>query len=202
MSFIRRLLGGGQEDRMARPDEGSAARETTREEAALGEEELPIEADEQLPEDLKAYLYPQDEFVLRQQRYARYRWEPPANEPVRDPRLAPLGALLTRSRQPTDEQVARVVRAFKRRPREFDATLDALRETARASGRESDLAAAHGFRLGDPLEPESEPQVPDELRAAISAAGEALAVRDLLSADQIEVLTGPWRAGYGDVPER
>jgi hypothetical protein len=195
MSFLRRLLGGDQGDLEAGPDSVSSGGSTG------GEEELPIEADERLPDDLKEFLYPQDEFILRQQRYGRYKWEPPANEPQRDPRLVSLGRLIARTRQPTDEQVRSVVNAWKRRPRGFDETLGALREKARAGDRATDLAAARGFGLGDPAEPGSEPQVPDDFLAAVFAAAEMLAIRDLVTPEELAMLTAPWRAGFGELPE-
>jgi hypothetical protein len=111
-----------------------------------------------------------------------------------------MGELIARTRQPTEEQVAAVTRAYKRRPREFDRELMALRELAQASGREADLSAARDPRLGDPREPDSEPDLPDEFRSAVVAAAQALAVRDLLQPGQLELLTAPWRAGFGEVP--
>jgi hypothetical protein len=193
VSLLRRLFGGTE------TGDATTAEDVDADEAEGGEEELPVSADDELSEDLKAFLYPQDEFVLRQQRYARYKWEPPPNEPQREPRLAAMGELIARTRQPTDEQVAAVTRAYKRRPREFDRELTALRELAHASGREADLGAANDPRLGDPREPDSEPNLPDEFRAAVVAAAQALAVRDLLQPGQLELLTGPWRAGFGEL---
>lgn len=195
MSLLRRLFGGTE------TDDATSAEDAPSDEAGGGEEELPVSADAELSEDLKAFLYPQDEFLLRQQRYARYKWEPPPNEPQREPRLQAMGELIARTRQPTDAQVAAVTRAYKRRPREFDRELVALRELARASGREADLSAARDPRLGDPREPDSEPELPDEFRSAVVAAAQAMAVRDLLEPGQLELLTAPWRAGFGEPPE-
>ena len=198
MSLLRRLFGGSETGEAT--GDATASEAAASDEVAGGAEELPVSADEELSEDLKAFLYPQDEFVLRQQLYARYKWEPPPNEPQREPRLEAMGLLIARTRQPTDEQVAAVTRAYKRRPREFDRELAALRELARAAGRESDLSAARDPRLGDPREPDSEPNLPDEFRGAVVAAAQALAVRDLLQAAQVDLLTGPWRAGFGELP--
>ena len=194
MSLLRRLFGGTE------TGDATTAEDVDADEAEGGEEELPVSADDELSDDLKAFLYPQDEFLLRQQRYARYKWEPPPNEPQREPRLAAMGELIARTRQPTDEQVNAVTKAYKRRPREFDRELDALRELARASGREADLSAARDPRLGDPREPDSEPDLPGEFRSAVVAAAQALAVRDLLEHSQFDLLTAPWRAGFGHVP--
>jgi hypothetical protein len=194
VSLLRRLFGGTEAGVASSGVDGDAG------EAGGGEEELPISADDELSEDLKAFLYPQDEFLLRQQRYARYKWEPPPNEPQREPRLEAMGQLIAMTRQPTDEQVSAVTRAYKRRPREFDGQLLALRELARASGREADLSAARDPRLGDPREPDSEPDLPDEFRLAVVAAAQALAVRDLLDPRQVDALTSPWRAGFGELP--
>jgi hypothetical protein len=194
VSLLRRLFGATE-----RGDANNAEDEQA-EEAEGGEEELPVSADDELSEDLKAFLYPQDEFLLRQQRYARYKWEPPPNEPQREPRLAAMGELIARTRQPTDEQVEKVVRAWKRRGRDVDVLLVAVRQRAAEAGRTSDLSAARGFGLGDPLEPDREPNVPQEFRDAVSAAAAALAVRDLLSAEEIAALTAPWHAGFGEPP--
>lgn len=195
MSLLRRLFGSSETSDATAPEDVDAGG------AEGGEEELPVSADDELSEDLKAFLYPQDEFLLRQQRYARYKWEPPPNEPQREPRLAAMGELIARTRQPTDEQVAAVTRAYKRRPREFDQELMALRELAQASGREADLSAARDPRLGDPREPDSEPELPDDFRSAVVAAAQAMAVGDLLEPGQLELLTGPWRAGFGELPQ-
>lgn len=195
MSLLRRLFGGTE------AGEATTAEDVDPGEAGGGEEELPVSADEELSEDLKAFLYPQDEFLLRQQRYARYKWEPPRNEPQREPRLEAMGELIARTRQPTDDQVAAVTKAYKRRPRGFDPELVAVRELARASGREADLSAARDPRLGDPREPDSEPDLPDEFRSAVVAAAQAVAVRDLLGPRQVELLTAPWRAGFGELPD-
>jgi hypothetical protein len=194
VSLLRRLFGGSETGEAARADDADT------EEAPGGEEELPVSADDELSEDLKAFLYPQDEFILRQQRYSRYKWEPPPNEPQREPRLQAMGELIARTRQPTDEQVAAVTKAYKRRPSGFDRELAALRDQAQAAGREADLSAARDPRLGDPREPDSEPDLPDDFRSALVAAAQAVAVRDLLEPRQVELLTGPWRAGFGELP--
>jgi hypothetical protein len=194
VSLLRRLFGG------AETGDATTAEDAAADEAGGGEEELPIAADDELSDDLKAFLYPQDEFLLRQQRYARYKWEPPPNEPQREPRLEAMGQLIAMTRQPTDEQVAAVTKAYKRRPREFDGELAAIGELARDAGREADLSATRDPRLGDPREPDSEPDLPAEFRLAVVAAAQALAVRDLLQPSQLELLSGPWRAGFGALP--
>jgi hypothetical protein len=195
VSLLRRLFGGTESG------DATTTEDADGDETDGGEEELPVSADDELSEDLKAFLYPQDEFLLRQQRYARYKWEPPPNEPQREPRLEAMGELIARTRQPTDEQVAAVTRAYKRRPREFDRELVAIRDLARTAGREADLSAARDPRLGDPREPDSEPDLPDEFRSAVEAAAQALAVRDILEPRQVDLLTGPWRSGFGELPE-
>jgi hypothetical protein len=187
VSFMRRLFGGA-------PDQATEATEAT-------EAESPPADEDELSEDLKSFLYPQDEFIQRQQRYARYKWEPPPNEKQREPRLARLGELLARTRQPTDEQIALVVKAYGRRPRSFDETLSALRERARASGRASDLAAAAGLSLGDPDDPENSPELPEAFIAAVEAAATLAAVHDLADSQTLVVLTGPWQEGFGPLPD-
>jgi hypothetical protein len=194
VSLLRRLFGGSETGEETRADDADA-------DEAGGEEELPVSADDELSEDLKAFVYPQDDFILRQQRYSRYKWEPPPNEPQREPRLQAMGELIARTRQPTDEQVAAVTKAYKRRSSGFDRELVSLHARARTAGREADLSAARDPRLGDPREPDSEPDLPGDFRTAVVAATQALAVRDLLEPGQIELLTGPWRAGFGELPE-
>ena len=191
MSFLSRLFGGGNRA----PDE---APEGALEDAAPGQG-FPADGDE-LTDDLKQFLYPQDEFLLRQQRWAAYKQTPPKNEPLRDPRLAALGRLVDRTRQPTDEQIQEVVRAYKRRPREFDRALEGLRATAHAAARDADVVAARDLRLGDPRDPDDQPELDETFRAAVTAAAEAVAVQDLASPEQRDLLAGPWCAGFGPLP--
>ena len=203
MSFFRRVLGRSGEGAAGPTDPEHADPVSGAVDATPGAEPED-EREEELSEDLKSFLYPRDEFRLRQLRYARYAAVPPPNPPRRDPRLARLGALLDRTRGASEADMDAVARAYRKRPRSFDGTLAAVRDAASRAGRDSDLRAARSFRLGvteGADDAEADSGLDESFVAGVTAGAGAVAVRDLLTGEQLDLLTGPWRTGFGELPE-
>lgn len=139
----------------------------------------------------------QSEIIARMNRWADYRWQPPANPPRRDPRLValwdPWRAVLETA---TDSDWRALYTAYAADPGWLDAYNEAV-ALGGAAGRAGDVAAV---RSAAPSDGYDEYGIRDEAPFVGYAVLLVAVLADVLPPDLRERLVAPWRAAFGATP--